>query len=325
MKSTRSNRPKSGRASFFAALVLVLASCGGGSSDGGDPPTVPPTTPPGTPPVTPPVEPPPPPPAADVVFSSDWSTAGGRSDEAIRDAGKTAPWDVYNNYVGANLLSVVPATGRGFPARMANVLAVEYRGENSGDVNSVGRWPAPVGVDQFLYFRLYVRNEMRANAIGASEVTLSHHPWQPADLNCLSEWTWHTGQPNASGRYEVFFQRSVQPSASRWWRLPDLNRNTTYRFEWRLGRDSRGYRADFRIYGPDDVTLLYDNDDFRSTETGTTLAAWYAAGNRLTAFRASCMNSWFLGNNGPSGWAATGEFMYYGGAQVRTRDWPGPY
>jgi hypothetical protein len=37
------------------------------------------------------------------------------------------------------------------------------------------------------------------------------------------------------------------------------------------------------------------------------------------------MNSWFLGNNGPGGWAATGEFMYYGGAQVRTRDWAGPY
>jgi len=66
---------------------------------------------------------PPPPPSGGVVMQSDWTTALGTSDAAIRDGGR---WDDWADWGGAQLLSVVA----GGPTGYANALRVQQRGPN---------------------------------------------------------------------------------------------------------------------------------------------------------------------------------------------------
>src|SRR5207249_4521529 len=91
----------------------------------------------------------PPPPSGGVVFQSNWTTALGTTDAAIRDG---ARWDDWADWGGAQLLSVVAGGATGY----ANALRVQQRGPNYAARVQRNAFVTP---SQDFYIRFYMRND----------------------------------------------------------------------------------------------------------------------------------------------------------------------
>src|SRR5213083_334757 len=95
-----------------------------------------------------------PPGAGGVVFESDWSTATGTSQSAVRDGTRWGNYWEFNNGSGVQLMSVV-AWG---PAGYANALRVLQRGSSPGYAAAVQQDNVlPPSTDY--YVRFYMRND----------------------------------------------------------------------------------------------------------------------------------------------------------------------
>ena len=282
--------------------------------------------------------------ASSLVGHWDWSTATGQSDAALNDTGKAFPW-TDNIQVGSSpqILTVVSAAGRGFPAAMANVLRVEHAVTTDGwwievDGTISGRWSAPA-VGQTQYYRVYFRHEI-SDAAGTQGYAATHpmeteygfvglgnntialkfgsygngtYPWY---LQCEGASfpfsAWCPGAPTGSGG---------DPAT--------LNKNTTYRFEWAITRtSSTQYTLAMRIYGADDSTLLFGNSTIYpwGGTTGQNLGVTGTGGASPQQLPMDTTHYTRLrfGKNGGFG-AGAGNYVYWGGVAVSQTDWCGPY
>ena len=255
--------------------------------------------------------PPPPPPTGSALFSSDWRTGD------LLDGGKWARWG------GASILSVVPASGLGFPAGMSNVLRVAM-GTGSFDwVQANAKWSLPA-VGQSRAFRLYLRNNV-GNVSGGWSST---HPVESKGTSGSisgNYYAWHWGS-NADGTFPIAFADAASYPRNYWTTsnatgstVGTLQKQTTYRLEWKWTRTSTtAYTLDMRIIGADDRTVVADRNSIKAWG-GSTLASnpggIPVADEFMTGIR--------LGLNG--GFSASGaQYVYYGAFAVCS-DWCGAY
>lgn len=279
-----------------------------------------------------------------IVFRSDWGTALGRSDAAIRDTGKARPWEIYiggQNAGQAIACSVIAATGLGFPT--TNCLQVDCVVGNphsdvqefhTGEVSNLpgsGAWPVP-GVGQSLYYRMYKR------------LVYPHHTSEPPPTgnnnHCVEErsggvtnWQW-TFYTNANG-FNPSFNVWVGGTANRF-RLGGtspiyLARNTAFRFEWSLRRTGTNTREhEVRVYDSSG-TLLHDTNDFATDFGGLNLSGFSATAN-VAAFDGLQLGTNGMGFGDGEGDIDPGEpsqsvipAWYFAGIAVSNTDWCGPY
>jgi hypothetical protein len=283
-----------------------------------------------------PPPPPPPPPGngGTPIFHSDWSTATGTTDAAIRDNGKSVPWSA--RWGGRGSLNVVSAGGLGFPLSMANVLRVQHYQQDFDWVMANNLWSVPA-IGSSIYFRVYIRNTV-ANEVDAGSSYASTHPVESeGNPNGISGgyYAMHYGS-YADGTFPFFvaMNNAAYPyngwtpgaaSSNHGGRNYDpatLIKNTTYRVEWKFTRTAANrYDFDMRIFGSDDKTLLFDQSN---------IFAW--GGNRQTiatngtglSIDDSHVSDLRIGING--GFATPSpQFVYWGGFAVCSEDWCGAY
>ena len=270
----------------------------------------------------------------DGVFHSDWSTATGQTNAALNDTGKALPW-TDNLQVGSSpqILTVVSASGRGFPASMTNCLRVEHAVIADGWwIEIDGGWSAP-SIGNALYFRHYFRHEI-ADAAGVQGYAATH-PLETEygavglGANTLAQ----KFGSNTDGTYPWLFQvESASFPYSGW--TPGgnqdgsgdpmyLQKNTTYRIEWKILRTATStITLDMRIYGGDDSTLLFDkNNIYAWGGSGSDTLAAHGSGLPMDATHMTRLR---VGKNGGFG-AGAGQYVYWGGFAVRTADWCGSY
>ena len=263
-------------------------------------------------------------PPDDVIFKSDFSTALGTGVAALLDTGQPVPWDLI---VGnGDLNEVIPSTGLDFPT--ANVLRVEagWRDSPPGAAAQNPRLddgvPIPA-VGDSLFYRWYIR-VVAPDAYTADPLT---HPIQDATNGGSTNWMFEVNT-NSNGTWDLSWNfdgpGGVNPFPNNRWRPPSaMSKNVTYRVDLLLVRvGTSTYQVHSRVY--QGTTLLYDDDDFRNSNSSASLADvptfTFNILQNLSGFQA--------GFNGLSA-GTESEFpfvLYYqGGFCIRTVDWCGEY
>jgi hypothetical protein len=264
------------------------------------------------------------------LFYSDWSTATGATDAALRDTGKVVPWPHLGNESG--ILSVVASTGLGFPAGMTNVMRVQLGPGTVGGA-AVSIVPAdaiiPTGTT---YYRFYLLNAV-SDAEGDKSSAINSVHYIESNTGSPQPWTWCLASKN-DGTFPLQFQ-SIATGAGSFllggksygspiWTDFFLTKNSPYRIEWALTRTAADtHTLDIRIYNAAGA-LVYDKDNIYKAQAETTLAT---AGVDLPLTDAT-LGGFYLGSNGgqPPWTPMTNvQYIYYGGVMVRTDDWCGAY
>ena len=260
---------------------------------------------------------PPPPPSGGVVMQSDWTTALGNSDAAIRDGGR---WDDWADWGGAQLLSVVA----GGPTGYANALRVQQRGPNYAARVQRNAFVTP---SQDFYIRFYMRNDDVSSTEDHIVSTIA--PPDQADLIYVTK---SGGASSWSFRIRAWSCAYTYPISS-WAPSRALTNGQWYRLEFYVHfTDATHVQVHPRVY--DATGALYLSDaDFRQEDYGAatwngrsdwTLASFAAAGYSTCLADPVRLTYFSMGNNGQAGSSDTGRYWYYAGLQVRTDTWPGP-
>jgi hypothetical protein len=275
-----------------------------------------------------------PPPQAGLVFASDWSTATGRSDAAWRDTNKARPWSTTGLPLESRNGDVVASTGLDFPT--ANVFRVGFDSALGGRVTISGAWPAP-NVGDVIYYRTYFRNALPPTG-------LFMHPLFPQVGGGTFIWE-HMFNSDASAyggtsnqfRFDIrtlYDGSNSLPEDAHHWNVI-LDKNVTYRIEWRLQRMSaEGFRLDARVFN-DLVSLAvpaFDSGDFTCGRFGhshsladTGVGAAGAGANiRIPASLVAALNELNISDPGTYSLSPT-DYCYWGAVAVSLTDWCGPY
>ena len=259
-------------------------------------------------------------PPGGVVFESNWSTATGTSQSAVRDGTRWGNYWEFNNGSGVQLMSVVA----GGPAGYANALRVLQRGSSPGYAAAVQQDNVlPPSTDY--YVRFYMRNDDTSPS-GDHVVTPDIYTY--ANLTYIRKTSGSTGWQFVTSLYgcEALYPFvHLGPTIT-------LAHGVWYRFEYFVDFvDATHVQVHPRVYDANGTQILGDAD-FRQQDWGSatwngrsdwTLASLYAAGYRFCVTPVS-LQSFAMGNNGQAGSVDTGLPWFYAGLQIRTDRWPGP-
>lgn len=253
-------------------------------------------------------------------FKSDWSTATGTSDAAVRDTGQAVPW----GSEGGSSHEVMANPGTlGFPGTMTNIYANRM-------VTTQDAWGEPrittldvIADGETRYYRLYRHLSSDTDVIppfvsGGDDET--HGVQDGSAASQINSGWWFYHNTGASGTFTVQWRPSSSANAypnDRWQLDTTLDKDTTYRFEWSIARNgTTTFKAALRIYS-DAGVLLYTGADFRN-QTGATDLDTYMASNNFTFFNVDHMAQLQCGLNGLAGigtWGTglptTAPFEYY--------------
>lgn len=255
------------------------------------------------------------------LFRSDWSTATGTSDAALRDTGKGTPWQTVEDADAK--LTVIATSARSFPT--TNILQVKHQigAQSHAQVYGTNIWPLPA-VGQSLFFREYFRNEIADAEGDKSSFIGSCHPLE-SNIGGTTSWEFLVASKN-DGTFP--FQHHLAEGTATFW-IPgpnpqvNLSKLTTYRFERQFLRTATDtYTLDMRIYSSADA-LLYDATTI-SWSHNATLTTLAAGGAGLTLTDAN-MRGFALGTNGGQWTFVADQFTFWGGVCVRSDDWCGAY
>jgi len=269
-----------------------------------------------------PPPPPPPPPPGSLVFASDWHAASGNTTTAVRDGTK---WDNAYNIAApvADRVSVVPASGLGFPSNMANVLAIRYEQSVSqfSGVTKQNGWQLPA-IGGVLARRMYFR--MSIDGPSAS----THHPlmaaYQSGSCAYEAEWVMDKG-PTFSFMIGNLQNGGGSAADNHEW-ATTLTRDVTYRVEELYTRvTSTSWKLSLRVYDQSGA-LIRQNADFTDTwHNGVTLASQ----PDIITPDPSCLQNMMIVNQGLADNRgsdnAAANRIYYGGFAVSLSGWVGPY
>lgn len=259
-----------------------------------------------------------------VVFASDWGTAVGQSDAAMRDTESETPWSAHTgNGRGSEIVS---SDGFDFPS--PNVLAVIAEdGDGDGDASSnILRYtsiPVPAAGES-LFYRWYIRvtTPDEHDAISTDPET---HPIQDGFTIGDTNWAFQI-ITSENGTWRASYELDSGPNSGD---LRYIGRNVafekdvTYRFELQLHRiNASQFNLHSRVYDSDGV-LLYDDDDWHSANGETTLAENPTL-NFNSVANLNGLNAGFNGLGGPSDLMPFPLYIQ-GAFCVRTDDWCGPY
>lgn len=274
----------------------------------------------------------PPPPApvpapAGRIFESDWSTATGSGDAALRDGGR---WTTLYCQQAAQTLTVVPGSAVGW-TRTANVLRLQQLGPTA--CGTLER-PDAVPASTTHWGRLYFRND----EIGTQHNHVAtYHPGIGAPIQ-LAFWNRNGSAEGVSIFLRTYFRADGAPATypTNLWSIGTpgragvdrLRHGTWYRYEWQMEYVTpTTYRIWPRVYGPDG-TLLYDAARFFQNDYPQSgphsLASWYAAGHVFGFTDVQLARRLGLGNEGPGGSGNTGGYWYHAAVALSTAGWVGP-
>ena len=256
-------------------------------------------------------------PPGGVVFESDWSTATGTSQSAVRDGTRWGNYWEFNNGTGAQLMSVVTGGPGG-----RNALKVLQRGQNLAA--AVQQDGLPILSTDY-YVRFYMRNDDTSPS-GDHAVTPDIYTY--ANLTYIRKMSGSSGWQFVMSLYgcEALYPFiHLGPAIT-------LAHGVWYRFEYFVHFvDATHVQVHPRVYDANGTQILGDAD-FRQQDWGSatwngrsdwTLASLYAAGYHFCVNPVS-LQSFAMGNNGQAGSVDTGLPWYYAGLQIRTDRWPGP-
>jgi hypothetical protein len=265
----------------------------------------------------PPPAAPQPPGSANVLFASDWSTATGTSDAALRDTSKPLPWTM----LGGQGLEVIPSAGLDFPT--TNVLRVTAIQATSG-FGALRRSGLPVpAVGESRFYRWYSRVAIGDGVASGDPET---HPHQDGQAGSQINWSFNVHHDlGAAGMWtpQLRTQSGINAWPNHWWTGPALSKNVTYRFELQVHRTGTGtFNLHVRIYDTNG-NLLHDDASFRNDNGTATLASRPT----LNFNTVSSLDGFNAGLNGLAGsdWFPSRVYMYQGAIAVCGTDWCGPY
>ena len=274
--------------------------------------------------------------AGGLLFHSDWSTARGTSDAALRDTNKAEPWSEIHDAYG--VLEVVSASGLDFPT--PNVLQVNaiWRGNGARAGHpriTEGSGTLPIqGIGEQRYFRMYWQQRI-PDAYIADGGVRNTHPVQDYTNGDQGEtnWMWVI-HARADGTYEAGFSMVYTDAPwpnDEFLTRSNLTEGVTYRVEWMIDRpNSTQFRIYPRVYLTDG-TLLYDENDFLNKDGSGTLKQWYDAGNAFNWANVNNTDLFQIGLNGFGPDAASLEahfpfvYSYQGAVCIRSDRWCGAY
>jgi hypothetical protein len=281
----------------------------------------------------------------EVLLSSDWSQGVGTTDALLIEDGKPNGWDQAGGSGSPKRITVVSATGFGFPAGMDNCLRVEHPigAQNYGMVQKF--WDLPA-VGETLYYRWYFMCDVsNAEADGdTGALGGGYHPLETprslGDFGTDGEIVWkHEAHSDGTWRYFIEgqnnFNQRFAPGLNARTSPTDLLKFRPYRFEMKLTRVSAGSpwdrgAFDIRVYDESISTTVpqYDRDnmwywDFNGGVNEGTIADGYGQDVYMLE---NGFTSIETGTNGGD-WSPTAvQYEYWGGFRVvKGGDWIGPY
>jgi hypothetical protein len=256
-------------------------------------------------------------PQTGISWFTDWRSGTGTGTTALRDgSGTSAKWS--SEACINPLLTVMPATGLGFPAGLANVLRTEFSAQLCRKVVRDTGWTTPA-IGEYVFYRLYFRDDMPDGANGGGAHLVESH---------IGDIAWALRWQNASAgnfRFEWVFPRQAQSDIAFG---TSLQTGATYRVEWRLQRiDATNAKASVRIYNSSGTMVADDSNLLNSGSVS--LATRNPSITGISSVN-NDLRSIDLGQSGQFGaTAGPGIYVYFGGLAVRvTSDangWIGPY
>jgi hypothetical protein len=267
-------------------------------------------------------------PVTGFLFHSDWSTATGLSDAALRDTSKALPWDIIiGSQPLANTCAIVPATGLDFPSTNVFQVNGDYAGPGVQPIMTRqvsvlpgnNHWPIPA-VGQSLFFRLYKRV---VYPVGPNPALGNNNHCIEEQGGGGSNWSFSFDIDANGWRPKMQSQVSTRFYLSSGGAAAYLARNQTYRLEWQVHRISANTcNLHMRIYNSAG-TLLYSDANFVNPVSGQSLANTPT----LTLTNAETLDGFQVGTNGPGvdPGGVVAPMWYIGCCAVRAEDWCGPY
>lgn len=265
-------------------------------------------------------------PAKGVLFTSNWASGD------LLDGGK------WTRQIYQNVISLVSAAGHGFPAGIANVVRVRMGLELTQNgqtftatdwlitatktVNGqqVPQWSVPK-VGESRAFRFYFRNE-NENFLGGWSATHSVESFPnggstPSNVKMIAmkfgndasgtfPWVLATGEAYPKNYF------AIGKDANK----GTLQKNVTYRLEWKLTRMASGYTLDVRVTDPSGTVVGSASNIY--AWGGGTLASSPSvaiADANATALRFGTNGGYSAGSRAP-------QYFYYGAFMV-CADWCG--
>ena len=241
-----------------------------------------------------------------MLFLSEWTTALGATDAALRDVNSPTPWTLWNDNSGGSLLNgahIMEVVDNAFPPGYTRSLRVQQRGSSpSADV----RKDTAIATANIDY---YLRYYFMTNDTGGTYQDHGVEPWTGRSPPQYNDLTYLDKNETASGwglRLTIGdYEDNTEPCFSHGgcypfvnWNLrggdannlpnPVLAYNTWYRLEYWVHFDSASHvQVHPRIYSANGVLLYADGDFFQSgygTQDGCsgtgpkgdwTLELWY--------------------------------------------------
>lgn len=267
-----------------------------------------------------------PPPPVGVVFASDWGTATGTSDAALRDGGK---WNTLYCQQAAETATVIAGNTVGW-TKTSNVLRLQQLGPSvCGTLEKVDLLP----VSTSHWGRFYFRND----EVGTQHNhVVTYNPGVGAPIQ-TALWNRSGSASGVNIFLRTYYLANGTPSAYplNVWSIGTPAQNGVdrlangvwYRYEWHMEYVTpTTYRIWPRIYNMAD-SLMYDATRFFQSDypqSGNfSLATWYAAGNAFGFTDVSLGRRLGLGNEGPGGSTNTGGYWYHADVAISTSGWIG--
>jgi prophage tail gpP-like protein len=142
------------------------------------------------------------------------------------------------------------------------------------------------------------------------------HPHQDGNSAADSNWLLHVFHDAGAGRWRPSFVTEADIFDG-----PQLQKNVTYRFEFRVTRTGTStLTMDVRIYDSNN-TLLFDGNNFPGFQVARINSGSHAVNvvNTLGQFNAG------LNGLGGAEWGSSVVYMYQGAVAISASDWVGPY
>jgi len=258
------------------------------------------------------------------MLHSDWTTKTGTDDDALRDTSQgTVIWATADG--GPGQLSVIAATGLGFPGSITNVLKNDMSVAQSSEIQTTSLPVPAIGESQ--YDRWYFRCDFDPGV--GTVAGGSHHMWYTqVGAETSTHGIFYLGARESSGGAEdeiiLWFNCPDGPGGGGWViprrTIAYLDRDTVYRIERHWYRvDADNVNLHMRLYDAAG-DILYDDDTIGS-DTNEYLADAGSI-NIGESDIDTYFDIWSFGENS-AGWAA-GE-LYVAAYAHRTDDWCGPH
>lgn len=272
--------------------------------------------------------------APDVEMHSDWSTATGQSDAAIRDTDKAVPWtsDV------PTVAEVVSASGS-FVAGFANCLKVWGELDDSSGLWRIGTGPYAnvkydAGLpeaDEYRYTRFYWRYDITDPP--NNNETINGGGWggtHPTEIGADQGSVLHKmTMPSTGSTYQYIIVLFNSSDGTRTFYVT-LDKATEYRIEEKLAfQSATTWYYDIKIFSAADVELFEGSDFTLWGHSDPMTNLWYKRSGDypMDEFKLGQNSSYsLLWDSGPD---RNIEMFKYGGWAYRTSDsdddWIGKY